>query len=1763
MHKPTREVAYPESKKPGTTISSPHFWTEILDNSGSEQEIDSALAEKHDSVIVMDLGSTGEALSRLTNSLPAMAETLTWRFFLDIIASAYTCGLSIAHQVLLGTRSKYDGLPLYPFHRQRYWYNDSVSDEVMASEMAVADIAEMGEDEIRKMLTSLVAKLFEEETSFIDPSASLLALGADSMLLMEAGNRIESVFKVSIPLAYFFESEGSVNALTTYIADKNGVRSEGMDENVGAASTGSDTAAPGSQELLYVDTNRPQQHLWVLSQMDSDGWVAYNFSSNLILSGELSYDRVRATITYLTQRHESLRTVLDGEGKHMVISPTVDVSYELYDFTVFAESERDAELERWSLEESRKPFKVDDSLFYRFSLIKMAEEKHVLSLTVHHILFDGWAKTILLKEFANVYTAYSLEQPVRLPEPLQLRELIKLREGQDPDKKANSADYWLGKFSKGIPTLELPTDFVRPAVNTYAGARLHSSLDRRLMKEVESLGRKYNCTRYVTLLSVYTILMHKLSRQADFVIGIPFAGRFLKGSETVVGYCSQLLPVSSSFASGLSFADHLAGVKEELTLGFKHEDYPFSELLDKLKESENIINNPLARATFNTDPVNTLPPIHTLEADLVSTPLSYIAYDLTLNIAEIENGYRAKWNYNTDLFTEETVARFDEYFKNLLRQVVDKPDVSVEELSLLSPEEQVRLWTRHDDGESENTFKSLPHLIKSQVENAPESIALVYNDDELSYAQVHDRALKWKAYLGEQGLGKDDNLAIHVPKSPEAVCLMLGALQAGICFTAIDPGAPASKITHILEDCKPSLLITGDEPGLSYEGIEVATSALREILPSLERLEGATDITTPEESDPVYIVYTSGSTGKPKGIIAQHKGLANYMAYLQQTFRLSGDDSVLQLAPMGFDASIRDIFGPLVAGAKLVMGADSKSPESVREAIDRYKITALLSTVPSLLGALGDHYSNEEATSGSIKLVLTSGEVLSGSVAEMIYKVFHDADLVNLYGPTECTMTTTFDYVSKAIGKRDTISLGKPIPHAGIYILNGANLVPDGLPGEICIGGYGLAKGYQNLPDLTKEKFVALSTGGIEKKLYRTGDLGSIKDDGKLYFLGRLDNQVKVRGFRVELSEVEWALGLHPRVKNCAVILSDDKQGIPGLEAYIVLTGDATTSVELKDFMSGILPDYAIPDSFTTLEALPLTQNGKVDRKTLLGMGQVLSTGNVNRAPESETEKGLYEMWLSLLDKQEISTTDGFFEIGGNSLKAIQMIGRVKKAYGKLLTVADIFAHPTIRQLAQFIGEKSLSDLPAITKIPDAPDYALTYAQNSLWQIDQFEENHVAYNISGMVRLQQAVDRDILAGCFEKLVKRHESLRTVFTIVEGEPRQRVLSFVECGFAMQYHDFSSLDSPQAEVTLEEAATEMPFNLETGPLLKVMLFKMAEEDYRLYCSTHHIISDGWSMNVMLAEIWDRYTLMVNGKDVNLQPLPVQFRDYAAWHNNLLTGDRLKAYQTFWHTYFEGPLPWLSLPYDRPRLATPAFKGKVVYFTIDEVMAGKIRQKGKELNITLFNTLLGLVNLLLHRYSGQDDIITGIPIACRHTKELEKQIGFYINITVLRTRISPELSVAGLLKETHKNMLSIHEQALYPYNLLIQDLEKKGQLQSKGLFNVMVQIQDTHLSLDNAQQTSAIRDQAQRANKTVSKFDLTFNFILKSNSASIETSIEYNTDLFDDSTIDKLRDDFLFLVDKATDDITLGISDQKLMPQNESADYLDDFLKPLDEL
>nr|WP_295873271.1 non-ribosomal peptide synthase/polyketide synthase [uncultured Chitinophaga sp.] len=1472
--------------------------------------------------------------------------------------------------------------------------------------------------------------------------------------------------------------------------------------------------APAPVQEAYA-LSSAQRRLWVLSQFEG-GSVAYNMPGVYCFEGELNVASLAYAFEQVIARHESLRTVFreneSGDVCQWVLAP------EMLPFNLVTDDLQHATAEMLQERISAAvgaPFDLTSGPLLRAALYQVAGNKWVFAYAMHHIISDGWSLNIFLKELLQYYHAHSRGETLQV-EPLRIQYKdyanwqYGLLNGKGIEEHRN---WWLSQFAGEIPVLELPGEKMRPAIKTYHGGVVYHTIGAAATAGLRAMVHQEGATMFMGLLAAVNALIYRYTHQADIIIGSPVAGREHADLEEQIGFYVNTLALRTTFDSNNSFPELLRLVKANTMEAYEHQLYPFDELVDALDLKRDMSRNALfdVMLVLQNNEVTYTGEQRQLN-NLVVTPFqrkeNTSKFDLLFNCVEQEDGIRMSIAYNADIYSDAMVTRLGHHLEQLIMAATTAPQLPVAQLSYLTVAEQRHLLQDlNDTAAVYPEHKTIVDLFSEQVVKTPDHIAVCYNGKNTTYRELNERSDRLAQYLKiKYAVYPDDLIAIKLERSEAFVVTILGILKSGAAYLPIDPDYPPERARYMEQDSK--CLVSIDAAFYERFLLQEAEYAALPVYASLH----------PEHL--VYVIYTSGSTGNPKGIMMKHRAMVNLMNYHIGLFPEGEVKSVLQFASVSFDVSFQEIFTTLLRGATLYPIAEDKKKDvtALVDFIVQHQLDTIFLPTAYFKLLMEEAYFLSHIA-GVVRHIIVAGEqlILGASFIDLL----HNSDLVlhNHYGPAETHVVTTIMLEkNNAAALKKIPSIGKPIHNSSIYILdNRQALTAFGVPGEICIGGTGMARGYLHRPDLTAEKFIPhpFMDGQV---LYRTGDLGRWLPDGNIEYIGRKDEQVKVRGYRIEPGEIETALAACPGVNGAAVVAKTNPRGEKDLVAYVVCQPDLQMAV-LKSHLSKILPAYMVPSCYVPLEALPITSNGKLDRRQLPdpeGLGMESTVAYV--AARNSTEEKLVAIWQEILGKEKISTKDNFFDLGGHSLKATRLVSLVHRAFDVKLRLKDLFTAATLEEQALLISGSGEDAFTAIALAETRDSYPLSAAQRRLWVLSQFEEGSMAYNMPGVCRFEGNFNRASLVYAFEQLVARHESLRTIFREDEdGSVAQVVLTAEALRFRIREQDLRHAPAGLLEECIEETALT-PFNLGTGPLLRASLYQVADASWVFVYAMHHIISDGWSMNVLRRELLQYYYAHSRGEALQREPLRIQYKDYASWQQSQLNGEGLQAHKAWWLSQFAGELPVLELPADQLRPAVKTYNGGVVHASIGAAATAGLRVLVQEEGGTLFMGLLAAVNALLYRYTSQPDIIIGSPVAGREHADLEDQIGFYINTLALRTHIDGDRSFRELLRQVKTTTLGAYEHQLYPFDELVDALELQRDMSRSALFDVMVVLQNNEQTAVAAPQEGdmAVKE-FNREGRQLSKFDLLFDFSEQAD--SIRLSLTYNSDIYAHATISRL--------------------------------------------
>jgi amino acid adenylation domain-containing protein/non-ribosomal peptide synthase protein (TIGR01720 family) len=1476
------------------------------------------------------------------------------------------------------------------------------------------------------------------------------------------------------------------------------------------------TVIPRRSQQSPVPLSFAQQRLWLLHQLESDN-PAYNELASIQILGALNIEALQESLNEIVQRHESLRTSFESvEGQPtQVIHPFVTFTLPVVNLCKLPEVQKD-EVERLTTEIAQTPFDLGVAPLLRGTVLQTGEQEYLLLFVIHHIATDGSSTKVLVRELTVLYEAFTNGQPSPLPElPIQYADFaVWQRQWLQKEVLDNQLLYWKQQLANAPNLLELPTDRPRPPVQTFRGAIASFELSPNLTGMLKSLSNQEGVTLFMILLAAFQTLLYRYTGQKDICVGSPIANRNQPEIQGLIGFFANTLVLRTDLSSNPSFLELLERVREVCMSAYAHAHLPFERLVEELHPERNLSHSPLFQVMFALQEDNekdlTLPG---LTLNWLQAHSKTAKFDLSLYVVNNESELSGWLEYNTDLFNADTITRMLGHFHNLLEGIVANPQAKLSQLPLLSAAELHQLLVAWNDTHAEYPLdKCIHELFEVQVERTPDAVAVVFEDVQLTYRQLNERANQLAHYLRSLGVKPEVLVGICVKRSLEMVIGLLGILKAGGAYVPLDPNYPQERLAFMLEDAQASILLSQSElvAQLPQHSTQVVCLDSDWEIINLENKQNLISKVLPENTS--YILYTSGSTGKPKAVVIEHRNTVAFLDWVTKVFSREQLAAVLASTSICFDLSVFEVFGTLCCGGEVILAENALSLPTLAAA----KQVTLINTVPSAIAEL----LRLDNVPDSVTTINLAGEPLHASLVQQIYQHTKVEQVFNLYGPSEDTTYSTFAYLQQG---DDIITIGRPIANTQCFVLDEQmQLVPTGVCGELYIAGAGLTRGYLNRPQLTAQKFVPnpFSDKGGDL-LYKTGDLVRYLPSGDIEYIGRIDHQVKLRGFRIELGEIEALLDRHLAVSSSVVVVREDVPGNKNLVAYITSQPDQTLAIaSLRQFLESKLPGYMVPSAFVMLEALPLTPNGKVDRRALPvpDHTQLIQQSNFVAA-STPAEQILAQIWTEVLGIDNIGIHGNFFELGGHSLLATRVISQIQQVFKVELPLRRLFEQPTIAGLAKDIETATKADLllelPPIQRIRRSQDLPLSFAQQRLWFLAQLEPDSPFYNISATIRLQGQLNIAALEQSFNEILRRHEALRTNFKTVEGQP-VAVISPVK-SLLLPVIDLLELPPAQRETKVRQLAlaeAQQSFNLNTDTLLRVKLLRLEEQEYVALFTMHHIVSDGWSMEILLLELGTLYLAFSKGQPSPLAELPIQYADFAAWQRQSLTASVLQSQLTYWQQQLKGAPELLELPTDHPRPAVKSFKGASHDFELSPELSTRLKNFSQQQGCTLFMVLLAGFKTLLYRYTHSSDIVVGSPIANRHHKQIEGLIGFFVNTLVLRTDLSGNPSFVELLSRVKEVALGAYAHQDLPFEQLLDKLHTTRNTSHTPLFGVMFVLQNaqkSQLALPGLSLSSL------STNNGTAKFDLTLD--MRETALGLRGTIEYSSDLFEADTITRM--------------------------------------------
>ncbi|WP_202080467.1 non-ribosomal peptide synthetase [Caldalkalibacillus salinus] len=1505
-----------------------------------------------------------------------------------------------------------------------------------------------------------------------------------------------------------------------------------------------------------------QKRIWLHEQVQGPS-TAYHLQSAVKIKGALDVTAFTESLSHMMERHTILRTAIKKENGEPMQFVDEGAELTLYQCALqdTPQAEQEEQVKQLIEKDAKTPFSLDRAPLFRAALISLDPEEHVFVLTMHHIISDGWSMGIFVQDLMRYYNAKQTDTDPELRTlSIDFTDYCQWEKERRLDE--DSLAFWKSYLYQ-TPVLQLPTDDPRPLQPTTNGQRVHFQLPQTLTQDLKRLSTNHNVTLFNLLLSVFHLLLYKYTAQKDMAIGTPVANRQHPQTRDIMGCFINTVVLRNELDPQTHVIDWIKQVQHSTLQAFKHQDVPFEQVLETVQvqgdQGDSRGDDALFQVMFAFQ--NTPQPkldFHNLEVASIELEVFASMFDVTLSMEEVGNQLTGFIEFNTDLYRETRIHHMVKHFQQSLRSVCIDPQQTIGEISILTEEERKSFVPT---AEPIDNHVSFIELFERQVEMAPHHQALIFGEESITYAELNQYANQLAQALVAKGLPVETFVGVHFHRSIDAFISILAILKAGCAYVPLDPTYPEERLAYMLEDSGLQLVLTTPqlahnimamkpeltcievdyrllnqgmgndvEPSTSMESMETAAS--RET--AVTNLNDATQQNVNRIRDLrqlAYLIYTSGSTGKPKGVMVEHKGLYNVAQQQKSLFDVTDSSRILQFSSLNFDASVFEMVMALGNGGALYL---EDKHHLLGESLIHYMAEQEITHVtlpPSVLSTL------PQATLPALQVIITAGERCT---EDIVNKWAVGRKFFNAYGPTEATIWATIAECEP----QQPVTIGKAIEHVQLYVLDQVGQpVPKGVDGELYIGGISVARGYLNQQALTDARFIPnpFSTDP-DDRLYQTGDKVRYTMDGQLAFLGRIDQQVKVRGHRIELSEIESELHKYPTVIDGVVtVLYADEQ--PTLAAFVV-TEDEQLEALLRTHLLSSLPEYMVPTVIRTMPSFPLTPNGKIDLKKLIKEAEneaiPVQSSETLKPPVTPIQKELAEVFESLLKRQQVGIDQDFFKLGGHSLLATQLTSRIEDLYGVNIEVKTVFEHTTIEALERLIldaesnlGRATHSDNPdgnhardplKITPVPRESMMPLSFSQQRLWFIEQMHVGQSAYNIPACVRLKGRLNKAALKKSLQQMVARHEVFKTGFATGEGGHQGQPYQFIHHDTCLRVDDIvlHHLEKAERERTLQhiiQLEAEKPFDLTTPPLIRATLIQLDQNEHVLCFVMHHIISDGWSVDIFVKELGQLYTLQSEQKEEqheqaidnaidNQETTPLQYLDYVYWQRQFEAAGGLEPQLAYWKKQLAGDIPAIQLPTDYKRPTVQTNKGAKTRLQLDPALASRIQTLNQEQGTTLFMTLLTAFNVLLHRLTGQDDFAVGTPIAGRRHTETENMIGFFINTLVLRQRMSDmaDLSLETLLQNVKQTCLDAYQHQDVPFERLVEVLQPHRSLSHHPFVQVLLNVQNqeqTFVELSGLQMEQIPLEEAQ------SKFDLTL--YANEKEGRIDLDLVYNSDLF----------------------------------------------------
>ncbi len=1531
-------------------------------------------------------------------------------------------------------------------------------------------------------------------------------IGGHSLRATKIINLIESQLGVRITIGEFFENP-NIKKLAEIVDTKASREFAGI---------------PNAEQQASYAMSSAQKSIYLTCQLDP-GNTTYNMPGAIEIQGNVQYSRVEYVLNQLIARHETLRTSFELQNDDLVqiIHPDIKIKLERFHDTV-------TDLHTL-IQSFVKPFDLSQAPLLRSAFMERENKTYIL-FDMHHIISDGMSINILLEEFIRLYNGEELE-PLRVhykdySEWMWTRDLSSQRA------------YWLEEFGDEIPVLDLPLDYARPQIQSHRGSVVSAHIDRSLREKIDAVCRQTEATEFMVLLTALMVLLGKYSRQEDIVVGTPVSGRTHRDTERMLGMFVNTLAIRGRPEREKTAGKLIGEIREKCLRAYENQEYAFEELVDKANVTRDMSRNPVFDVMFvlqnNEAAKGRLEDVK--EVRVIEENSGTSKFDLAMEVTGSGEGYALRLEYCTDLFKEETARLILAHYINLLEEMAASISEPIGSFSMMDEAEREKVLNKFNDTQTDYPKdQTIVQLFETQAESYPDNTAVIYQEEKLSYAQLNAQANRVAAKLRKLGVGKDDLVAIVAKRSLEMIVGLCGILKAGGAYLPVDPDYPEDRVRFMLEDSLPKAVLLANAVLPAETDLPVLDLCDKELF-FAEEDGNPPHINSP--SDLAYCIYTSGTTGKPKGTLVEHKNVLRTVCDIKY-IALDNSMIIMQMASISFDISTFEIWSPLLNGGRLILADNDVilNPAKLKACIRAHKVNML-----AIATALFNQMIQIDCEIfDGLEDLFFGGEQCSYEYVKILRDHNKEVNLFNVYGPTE---STTAAALYRVPNRFDTVPIGVPMANTQLYIMNQGSLCGIGIPGELCIAGAGVARGYLNRPQLTSEKFVSNLFGA--GKMYLSGDLARWLPDGNVEYMGRIDEQVKIRGFRVELGEIESNIRRLKGVADCAVIIRKNSSGENTLYAYLV--GDKTHKIEIDEVRASLrlsLPEHMVPLFMMEIEALPITRNGKLDKRALPDIKG--SNKTVFIAPRNKNEEIIASFFCEILGVDFVGVRDNFFELGGHSLRAMRVVNRVESRFGVRLPLQEVFQNPTVEGMVSEV-EKQCNARNLYREIPVAETkayYKMSSTQKRMYVMSELDGSGISYNMPAMLEISGEIDCEKINKAFHTLINRHEILRTRFDIIQDEPVQIISDTVDASVEfMDIEDFVKTHEGKPSIAKNDLFADFvcPFDLSKAPLVRIRVIKATEKKFLLLFDMHHIISDGMSINILLEE----FIRLYNGEE--LEPLRVHYKDYSEW---MWTRD-LSSQRAYWLEEFGDEIPVLDLPLDYARPQIQSHRGSVVSAHIDRSLREKIDAVCRQTEATEFMVLLTALMVLLGKYSRQEDIVVGTPVSGRTHRDTERMLGMFVNTLAIRGRPEREKTAGKLIGEIREKCLRAYENQEYAFEELVDKANVTRDMSRNPVFDVMFVLQNNEAAKGRLEDVKEVR--VIEENSGTSKFDLAME--VTGSGEGYALRLEYCTDLFKEETARLILAHYINLLEEMAASISEPIGSFSMMDEAEREKVLNKF-------